>query len=71
MKGKFVIVNMTARLLRDVMYAMVRSYASKYTKYYKWRGKTIVVEAVPAFVRNHYHDILIEGQAIIAIDELL
>ena len=50
---------------------MVRSYAAKYTEYYRWRGKTIVVEDVPAFVRNYYHDTLIEGEAIIAIDEFL
>jgi len=38
---------------------------------YKWRGKTIVVEDVPALVCDRCGDTLIREETIAAIDELL
>ena len=38
---------------------------------YKWRGKTIVVEDVPALVCERCGDTLIQEETIAAIDELL
>lgn len=38
---------------------------------YKWRGKTIVIEGVPALVCDRCGDMLIQEETIAAIDELL
>ena len=38
---------------------------------YKWHGKTIVIEDVPALVCDRCGDMLINEETIIAIDELL
>lgn len=38
---------------------------------YKWRGKTIIVEDVPALVCDRCGDTLIREETVAAIDELL
>ena len=41
------------------------------TRNYKWHGKTIVIEDVPALVCDRCGDILIREEVIKAIDEIL
>lgn len=43
----------------------------KVSRNYKWHGKTVVVEDVPALVCNRCGDTLIRDETSAAIDELL